>query len=51
MLENCKGLTEKQREFLKEQKLNPSEFLSIDTGADHYKFYHIITEKEVVIRR
>lgn len=51
MLENCKELTEKQKAFLNEQKLNPTDFLSIDTGADHYKFYHILTGKEVVIRR
>lgn len=51
MLENCKELKEKQKIFLEEQGLNPKEFLSLETSADHYKFYYIKTGKEVVIRR
>lgn len=51
MLENCRELIEKQKRFLKEQGLNPEEFLSLGTAADYYKFYHIKKEKEVVIRR
>lgn len=51
MAENCRALREKQKRFLKEQGLNPEEFLSLGTAADYYKFYHIKKEKEVVIRR
>lgn len=51
MLENCRELIEKQKIFLKEQGLNPEEFLSLETSAYHYKFYYIKTGKEVVIRR
>lgn len=47
----CKELTEKQKRFLKELGMNSKEFLSIWTGADHYKFYHIKTGQEVTIRR
>ena len=51
MIEHCRKLNVEQKCFLKEQGLNPKEFLSIDTRADYYKFYHIKKEKEVVIRR
>lgn len=51
MTENCRALREKQKRFLKEQGLNPEEFLSLGTAADYYKFYYIKTGKEVVIRR
>ncbi len=45
MLENCRALREKQKRFLKEQGLNPEEFLSLGTAADYYKFYHIKKRK------
>ncbi|MBS4958829.1 MAG: hypothetical protein KHZ99_17615 [Clostridium sp.] len=51
MLGNCRALREKQKRFLKEQGLNPEEFLSLGTAADYYKFYYIKTGQEVVIRR
>lgn len=51
MVEHCKELTEKHIEFLKEEGLDPKEFLHLETSAYHYKFYHISTGKELVIRR
>ena len=51
MLEQCKELNERHISFLKKQGLEPKEFLHLETSAYHYKFYHIRTAKEVVIRR
>lgn len=51
MLENCRALREKQKRFLKEQGLNPEEFLSVSTSAEGYTFYHIKKRKEVSLRR
>lgn len=46
-----RALNDIQKRFLLQQKMNPSDFLSIYTAMDYYKFYHIKTCKEVFIRR
>jgi len=51
MFARCKELNQKHIRFLKEQGLDPKEFLLLETNAYHYKFYHISTGKELVIRR
>ena len=51
MFARCKELNQKHIRFLKEQGLDPKEFLHLETGYDYYKFYHIHTRKEIVLRR
>ncbi|MBS6503101.1 MAG: hypothetical protein KH415_16010 [Clostridium sp.] len=51
MLGNCRVLREKQKRFLKEQGLNPEEYKVIASLADCYKFYHVESGQEVIIRR
>lgn len=50
-LKNPKNLTLKQKKFLESQGLNSDEFLIIAAPADYYKFFHVLSGKEVVIRR
>jgi hypothetical protein len=50
-MKNTKKITLKQKKFLQECGLNPEEFLITSAPMDCYKFYHIKTKKEVVIRR
>lgn len=50
-IEESKNLTLKQKKFLESQGLNADEFLIIAAPVDYYKFYHVLSGKEVVIRR
>lgn len=50
-LKNPKNLTLKQKKFLESQGLNADEFLIIAAPVDYYKFYHVLSGKEVIIRR
>lgn len=50
-MKNPKNLTLKQKKFLESQGLNADEFLIIAAPVDYYKFYHVLSGKEVVIRR
>lgn len=50
-MENYREFTEKQRKFLREYGVNPSDFLSVSTSAEGYTFYHIGKRKEVSLRR
>jgi len=51
MFARCKELNQKHIRFLKEQGLDPKEFLHLETGYDYYKFYHIQTGRKLEIRR
>jgi hypothetical protein len=50
-MKNPKNLTLKQKRFLEEQGLNPEEYKVIASPADCYKFYHVESGQEVIIRR
>ncbi|WP_157453680.1 DUF6906 family protein [Clostridium sartagoforme] len=50
-MKNPKNLTLKQKKFLESQGLNADEFLIIAAPVDYYKFFHVLSGKEVVIRR
>lgn len=50
-MENYRELTEKQKRFLREYGVDPGEFLSVNTSAEDYTFYHINKRKEISLRR
>lgn len=50
-MENFRELTEKQIRFLRDYGLEPNDFLSVNTSAESYTFYHINSRKEVSLRR
>lgn len=50
-LKNPKNLTLKQKKFLESQGLSADEYKIIAAPADCYKFYHIESGQEVIIRR
>lgn len=50
-LKNPKNLTLNQKKFLESQGLNADEYKIIAAPADCYKFYHVESGEEVIIRR
>lgn len=50
-MKNPKNLTKCQKEFLEKQGLNPKDYKIIAAPSEHYKFFNVKKEKEVIIRR